>query len=112
MASTSKIVLLNQAITATVTSEAKTLDVMSSGFVGFIKITNRTSGTFTGIVEHSPNGVDWFTFISFTAALNSNTSEIKFPANDYCLTYVRASVTAAAAPDATVEISLCYSVKK
>ena len=112
MASTSKIVLLNESVTTDVTSDAVSLDCYSSGFVGFIKVSDRSAGTFTGTIEHSPNGIDWFTYITFTAAIATNTSEIKFPTNDLCLTHIRAKLTTAAAPDANVEISLCYSAKK
>jgi len=112
MYASSKIELLNQAVTATATSDVKTLDGVGGSFVGFIKVSGYSAGTFTGIIEHSPNGLDWFTLITFTAAIAANSSEIKFPANDICLTHIRAKVTAAAAPDATVEISLCYSSKK
>jgi hypothetical protein len=107
MASISKSQLIKQAVTASVIGDAVTVNSKTKSFVGFLKVSSYVSGTFTAKIEHSPNGVDWFTFASFTAASAANI-QLSYPAQDVCLNYVRANITAASTPNATLEVDLFF----
>lgn len=113
MSCTSKHVLINQAVVTDITTEAISLSAKARYMVGFLKITNYVSGTFTAKIQHSPNGRDWFDLVVFGAAKVANGFYKDFPIEDAyffsCFQYVRATLDdGGVASDATVLVELHY----
>ena len=68
MASNHGKVLFNaESLTASTTTAAQELQSKDINFIGFLKSTNASSANYAVVIEHSPNGDDWFTLITFTA---------------------------------------------
>jgi hypothetical protein len=107
MASTGRKAFLDQNVTADTTGEVQTLGQGDARFIAFWKITNYVSGTFNCDIEHSPDGETWFVVDSF-AALGAAGSEALDIATESLFPRVRANVSTAAAPDATVRVDLYY----
>lgn len=114
MASISKKVLLNQNVTADTLSSVVTLNARNKHFIGFLKISDFVSGQFDVTIEHSPNGTDWFTLMTFTAAITSNKIDKVYP-TDYsffgCFGHVRANVNTTGATNGDVLVELHYDEK-
>jgi len=70
-----------------------------------------TAGSLTAIVEHSLDGTNWCTAISFTAAKAATGIEFKFPTTSVGQ-FVRSSVITAALTDLTAEIKVGYRSRK
>lgn len=110
MASNSKTILLNQNVSATVTGDAVFLPMSAVDLIGFITVANRTGGTYTGKLEHSPDGNNWADLKAFTA-ISSNTSESQVCTGGAC-GWIRPVVTFGAGGVADVTISICYRESK
>lgn len=108
MASGGRIVLVNKQLTATENSDKVALPDSSVDHIAYIKLSNRTAGTYTCIIQHPPDGENWENYISLTA-ISADGIEIGLPANDPIFSNVRASTTVAGGPgDADVLVELRY----
>jgi hypothetical protein len=98
------------AMTDTNVSEVLCTQARDHDFVAYINVpTINAATTVTGIIEHSPDGVKWFTLASFTAIAGSADCEIIQinSASLHVLQNVRATATlAGATKSATVTIKL------
>ena len=108
MASNAKQTLMdNETLSATTAGGSFNLVGRSQEHVAFIKAANVNGATtVTGFIEHSPNGVDWFTLASFAALVGTDGSEV-VNISVGVLPQVRANVTLAGATqaaDVTVDI--------
>lgn len=113
MSCTSKHVLINQAVVTDITTEKISLSARARNMIGFLKISNYVSGTFTVKIQHSPNGTDWFDLIVFGLPKVANGIFEDFPIKDAyffsCFQYVRATLDdGGVASDATVQLELHY----
>jgi len=103
MASGSKLELINEALTATKTGDAQSLG-RSNSFIGYINVSGNT-GTVDGIIEHSPDKVNWYTLAPFTQIAAATGDEI-VQITASVLPNVRGVATLSA--NATVEIRLHF----
>lgn len=108
-ASVDKKVFINEALTASKTSDAKSLDNRNRGFIGFIKATAvNVATTVDCVIQHSPNNTDWFDAVTFSSIVGAAGQEVVHPTINF-LTYVRSVVTlAGAATAATVLVELHF----
>lgn len=104
MASVNRRQLYEDAVTASVNSDSQSLEHLENNFIGYLRVTNYVAGTFTVLIQDSPDGVNWFTLVTFGAA-SSNSSQA-VAATRSAMVNVRANITAAAGPDATIHVSL------
>lgn len=110
MASVSKIQLYpSTALTASADGTAKTTEAIQHSFVGWVKATAvNAATTIASKIEHSANGTDWVTLVSFTNIVGTSGFEAK-QITDSVLPFVRAVFTLSGATQAaTVEMSLYY----
>jgi hypothetical protein len=110
MASIAKLVLLDEVITASKDGGSVSLQQSQVDFVGHLKISSYSAGTFVGKIQHSPDLVDWFDLVTFSS-LTENAIELKFPTTPL-LGHVRASIAASSTPDARIKIELHYRTSK
>ena len=97
MASIERVELYNASITGVLANDkgtAVSTEALQTDFTFFINLSNRTAGNYTGIVEHSPDGTNWVTLVTFTV-LGANGVEQK-TASVPVLGYLRADVSASA----------------
>ena len=109
MASTGKLNLLSQSVTATVNGETKGMIPKSSRFVLFQKVTDY-SGTLnvTTKVQHSPDSTNWIDLETFTA-FTANTFEAVQVSNKGIFPHVRAvSTVNSGAGSATVLVDIFF----
>jgi len=113
MASVHNLSLLNEVIDTDTTTkgEALSLNSYAVDLIATCEVSDRTDGTYTLTIEHSPDGTNWFTLDS-VAAISSEIMSIKATSNS-CFQYVRASVLSASTTDgATVTCKLWFSTRK
>jgi hypothetical protein len=114
MASSSRLSLVNGALTATTTGDPVSLSGCSKKFVGYIYASAVGAGTtVTGKIQHSPDKTNWFDLVTFTALVAVG-SELKpesafATANMPVLPNIRSVVTlAGGALTTTVRIDLYF----
>lgn len=97
-------------------SDATTVTAVKSIPIGAVEliitstVSGRTDGTFTTTVQHSPDGVNWFT-LGATAAQSADGMVI-LAVTVNCFHIVRASVLSATTTDgANVDVKLWYSLR-
>lgn len=109
MASVNAKILLDQSVTVAVSSECPSqLLAKDVNFIGVLEVSNTSSGSFSVDIEHSRDGVNWKTLISFT---NSGANAVECITLDnttnHVLQFVRANV-AFTSGSADVKCFLCY----
>lgn len=111
MASVQKIDVISDSVTGNTSGAAVSLEGLQTDFVGYLNLSALGAGTTATVkVERSPNGSDWFDWISFTAA-SATGKQIK-DATAPGLSYARASVTfAGGTTTATLAVSLHHDKK-
>ena len=109
MSSAAKLNLIEENIAANKNSDKKSTAVGQVDFVGALTITNYVSGTYTVLIEHSADGVNWQTLITF-ANLSADGHET-VEATLKVLPNVRANITVAGG-DADVKVDLLYDQRK
>jgi hypothetical protein len=106
MASVQKIDLYSASVTANASGSAVSLDSLQTDFVAYLNVSALGAGTTATVkVERSPNGSDWFDWITFTgaAAVGKQIKDATAPG----LSYARASVTfVGGATTATLAVTL------
>lgn len=119
MASSSKLILVNEALTASQTSEVKSLGPRSKKFVAFLLVSAINAATTVAAkIQHSPDGSTWFDLVSFTNLVGVTGSELKQEsafavASSPVLGQVRSVVTLSGATQtATVRVDLCFDDDK
>ncbi len=106
MASSAKVTLLEESLAAAnSTSESTILGTKSKDFVGYLVVSNYSAGTVNATIEHSPDGVNWFSLMTL-GPLSANGADLDFPTSAV-LGHVRAVVTGT--PTADVRVDLAYS---
>lgn len=95
MASNHGKVLFNaQATAATTTSDSQELLTKDVNFIAFLKIENESSANYALKIEHSPNGVDYFTLVTFVATGGNTTEKINLDnTTNHVFEHVRAVAT-------------------
>lgn len=79
MALIEKVVVLAKNVTAAATYKAEESPQLGQkDFIGHLKISNYTSGTFTVTIEDSPDGENYSAYVSFPAA-SANGSTVTAP---------------------------------
>ena len=113
MASVQKVSLLpSEALTASKTGDKKSLGMGDDGFVGWINISaNDGSTTVDCDIEHSADGTNWEVLASFTQVVNTTAVE-SIQITNSVLPNVRANVTLAGTPSATVEVALYHDRRR
>lgn len=117
MASTYKLPILSEALTASKTSDSVSLGPDSINFIAYLKVTaNNGSTTVASKLEHSPDKINWFPLCTFTNIVNTTGSEIVYQlAPNFqvpsVLPNIRAVVTLTGV-SATVDISLWYDPRR
>jgi len=114
MASVIKKTLISETtLTASKTGDAVSMEPHQKNFIAFAKISNRTAGTYDTVIQHSPNGVDWFDNGTFASASGNGSEIIALTNGNLLLPYIRAVVTVTSGPgDADIEIILYYDKEK
>lgn len=110
MSSVSKKTLVDvAALAGTASSQPVSMELFQKNFILYLKITNRTAGTYNIKFQHSPDKINWFDNGSFSSA-SANTSEVIVPtAGDLLLPFVRVSATVTSGPgDADILVELLY----
>lgn len=95
MASTALLVLLNQTgVNASVNGDKVSSKPFSKDHIGVLTISNQSSINADIVIQHSPDGNNWFDYIDFGNKTADGTS-ISIPAADVqpLLGQVRASIT-------------------
>lgn len=113
MASTNVITLVSDALTATATSDAKSLEQRFDRFIGWIDVSAiHAATTVAAKIQHSPDGTNWKDWITFTNAVGAVAREAVFPTTDV-FGRVRSVVTlSGATQSATVKVQLWYDPSK
>lgn len=117
MASTYKLPILSEALTASKTSDSVSLGPDSINFIGYLKVTaNNGATTVAAKLEHSPDKINWFPLCTFTNIVNTTGSEVIYQgATGFqvacVLPNVRAVVTLTGI-SATVDLSLWYDPRR
>lgn len=94
----------------TTVSTAQCLSNKATGLIITSQVSNRTDGTYTTTVEHSPDGTNWFTLGS-TAAQSANGMVI-LRITDACFQNLRASIlSSAVTTGAKVSVRVWYSLR-
>jgi hypothetical protein len=104
--------LVNENLTADITSGTESLETGHVEVVGYLAVSNYASGTINATVEHSPDKVNWFPLASI-GPLSANgglLSQIS-DSNVHVLPNVRANVTMGGG-DADVRVALYYDRRK
>lgn len=119
MASVSKKVLVNSALTAASTvSDVQSLDQRQWRFVAFLSVTACDAATTVDVrLEHSSDKSTWFEFVNFTDIVGTTGSELiyekNFTGGPEVLANVRAKVLlSGVTKSATVKVELCYDEHK
>lgn len=115
MSSAAKIVLLSsQVVTVTTSGDPVSLSQTSQRFIGFLKNSAVASGNYTVKIQHSPNKIDWFDLVSFTAVnAPAVAGAEQKQVTDNVFVYVRATVTVAAGVgDGTLLVELHFQESK
>lgn len=110
MASVGKVsIYSSQALTATTTSSAMSMDQRWQKLFGYIKCTALGAGTSLAVkIQHSPDGTNWFDWVSFTALVAAG-SEIKYPTLDIVAPQIRVVATfTGGTTTGTVTVELFY----
>jgi len=113
MASVQKTELLaSTALTASLDGSGKALEPHQINPVGWLDVSvNDGSTTIDCDIEHSADGSNWVVVGSFTQVVNTvSRQELQITKN--LLPFVRASITLAGTPAATVAVSLYHSIRK
>lgn len=119
MASSSKLILVNEALTATNTSATQSLGPRSKKFVAFLLVSVcHADTTVASKIQHSPDGSTWFDLVSFTNIVGTTGNEVKHEsaftvASSAVLGQVRSVVTlSGTTKSATVRVDLCFDDDK
>lgn len=104
MASVNRRQLYEAAVTANVNSDSQSLEHLENNFIGYLRVTDYVAGTFTVLIQDSPDGVNWFTLVTFVAASANGAQAVA--ASRAAMVNVRANIVTAAGPDATIHVSL------
>ena len=81
-------------LAATTTSGVVEVRSKDVNFVAFLKLENNSSANFAIKIEHSPNGVDWFTLLTFVATGGNTTEKINLDnTTNHVMGLVRAVAT-------------------
>lgn len=113
MASSSRLKLLDAALTATTTSDSQSLSAGSDKFIGWLNVSaNNGSTTVAAKIQHSPDKTNWIDLCAFTNVVNTtgvqavHQGAVAFSASQL-FPNIRAVATLTGA-SATVEISLWF----
>lgn len=111
MAAVQKIQVHSGAVSGNTSGAAISLEGLQTDFVGYLDVSALGAGTTATIkVERSPNGSDWFDWISFSAAAATG-KQIK-DATAPGLSYARMTVSfVGGTTTATISVSLHYDKK-
>jgi hypothetical protein len=111
MAATLKIVLLPDEV-RTASEDSKSLGTQHNydEFVGLLKVSEYQDGSFSAVVEHSPDGVNWETIATLPALSANGIQVVEVTATVF--PKVRARLTVAGATlGAKIECSLLHGKK-
>jgi len=113
MASVSRVVLLDSALTATRTGDPVSLELYSYAFKGYIAATAVNGATtINAKIQHSADKLNWFDLITFAAIAGVASAEAKDPTVNV-LPYVRAVATLTGGVQAaTVTVALYFDKVK
>jgi hypothetical protein len=112
MASTSVLSLMSEALTASKDSAKQTLSQNHKAFIGWIHVSaNDGATTVSAKLQHSPDGTNWIDLVSFTNIVNTTGFEAKQITSNVFIN-VRAVVTLAGTPSATVKVQFWYDEDK
>lgn len=113
MASTQKMDLFPSAASvsvAAVNGETMSLPPRAKQLIGHINVSAiNAATTVTALIQHSPDGIKWYTYLAFTAIAAAINSEAIYPANQPVFPYVRSTFTlTGGTKSATVDIKLYF----
>jgi len=112
MASVNSLVLIDENITASAETAKKSVEIGHCDFIGHLEVTNWNATTLDVVLEHSPNGTDWFTLATFPQASANSTALLQITdANVHVLPNVRADLTLVGT-DTDVKVTLWYDRRK
>lgn len=95
-------------IAATTTGAGVTLEKLNTDYVFEQIISNRTGDTYDTVIQHSADGTNWHTLVTFTqVAAGTDATELKFPTTAV-LGHVRAVCTLGGAGDADIVVNIHY----
>ena len=117
MASVSFIHLLTgSTVTATSSSDSKSLEMFQKDFIAVLKLSGRTQGTYNIKLQHSADNVNFFDVVAFTeVAAGATANEIKqiVTGTTNLLPHVRVlSTVTVAVGDAVVDVKLYFDREK
>lgn len=111
MAAVQKVLIHSAAVSGTTNGSAVSLEGIQTDFVGFLDVSAIGAGTTATVkIERSPNGSDWFDWITFTgaSAIGKQIKDATAPG----LSYARMSVSfVGGTTTATILVSLHYDKK-
>jgi len=107
-----RVPIYSAAVTGDDTGSSVDLSTHSGTFQGMtLRVADRVAGTFGATLQTSPDGATWFDLQAITGIVADSlsfdipdTPATSVPAD--CFRYVRADVTGAATPNATVTVEL------
>jgi len=117
MASTGALNLLRDDVeTASTVGDTKAVELHMKELCAVLKVTSRDNATSIDVtIQHSLDGVNWFTLASFTQLTGTaSATETEFiNITSKCLPRVRAVTTLAGSTQAaTVTVDLCYEHRR
>ena len=108
MASSNKLTFVNEALVASKTSDSSGLPAASSDFIAVMTVSvNDGATTVNGKIQHSPDNINWADIATFGAVVNVTSFE-KINVVAPIFGNLRAVVTLAGTPSATVDVSMWY----
>lgn len=114
MASVDKITLIDEALTASKTSDPQQLQQNNKDFIAWQSVSGN-SGTVDTVLQHSPDKTNWITFATFAQVAGATGTEAILPgsfttANQPLFPNIRAVSTLSA--NATVKVELFFDPGK
>lgn len=96
----------------TTTGAAFQVPVHAQQLIAISTVSARTDGTFTTTIQHSPDGITWYT-LKAGSAQSTNSAVLIHDVTVPNFTYVRASIlSASTTTGATVAVSLYYGTQR
>lgn len=96
----------------TTTGDTFVVPVHANQLIAIATVSDRTDGTFTVTIQHSPDGVTWYTWKAGTAQ-STDSSVLIYDQTIPNFIYVRASILSASTTSgATVLVNLWYGTQR
>lgn len=96
----------------TTVASTRTIPITADEIMAISTVSNRTDGTYTVTIQHSPDGTNWYTWKAGSAQ-SANGAVLIYDTTIPIFPYVRASIlSASTTTGAKVKVELFYGTKR